>query len=180
MAMKIDVGIVNEPLNYHIGDAIAHWNYGLGTVVAIEKKEFAGIDQLYYVVEVKRLQIWVPVEEAGISSMRFSCDPIQFEPFFDILRTPGEQLADHQYQRSAEPQEYTRKKTLADLCLLTRDLMDRSRQQPLNQNDTMALSRAEELLLDEWVHSLGVERSSALDELETRLQRELTGVEKRS
>jgi len=53
---------------------------------------------------------------------------------------------------------------------LIRDLADRSRQNPLNQNDTIVLSRAEDLLVDEWVRCLDVERSAAIDQLAVLLQ----------
>jgi hypothetical protein len=43
----------------------------------------------------------------------------------------------------------------------------------LNQNDSTVLFRAEEHLLDEWVLSLGAERSIALQELEILLQGDL-------
>lgn len=170
MATQNDPGIVNERTVYHIGDTIIHWNYGPGTIVAIEEKENAGVIQQYYVVEVETLQVWVPVEEVNVSSIRFPTKSVQFEALFDILRTPGEPLSDHQYQRKLELQERMQKKTLTDLCHLIRDLADRSRQYPLNQNDTVILSRAEELLVDEWVRSLCVERTTAINELDVLLQ----------
>ena len=173
-----DVGMAGEQLVYHIGDTIVHWNYGLGTVVAIEERDIGGVTQLYYVVDVENLQLWVPVEEANVSSLRFPTESFQFEALFDILRTPGETLPDNQYQRRLELQERMHKKTLADLCHLIRDLADRSRQFPPNQNDNIALSRAEEILVDEWVRSLGVERATANDELDLLLRGGLPELEK--
>ena len=51
-------------------------------------------------------------------------------------------------------------------------MTDRSRTRTLNQNDAAVLYRAEEHLLDEWVLSLGIDRSSALVELEGMLGRD--------
>lgn len=65
------------------------------------------------------------------------------------------------------------KSTLGDLCHVIRDLNDRARYHTLNQNDSTVLFRAEEHLLDEWVLSLGAERSIALQELEILLQGDL-------
>jgi len=170
MSIQNDANIANERTVYHIGDTIVHWNYGFGTILAIEEKDIGGVTQQYYVVQVERLQLWVPVEEASVSSIRLPTERFQFEALFDILRTPGEQLPDHQYQRRLELQERMQKKTLTDLCHLIRDLADRSREHTLNQNDVTVLSRAEELLLDEWVRSLGIERPIAFGELEVLLQ----------
>ena len=162
--------MVNERVVYHVGDAIVHWNYGLGTIVAIEEKDMGGVTRQYYVVDVENLQLWVPVEETNTSSIRFPTAGSQFEALFEILRTPGELLPDHQFQRKLELQGRMKKKTLADLCHLIRDLADRGHQHPLNQNDTAILSRAEEHLLDEWARSMGVERANAASELDELLQ----------
>jgi CarD family transcriptional regulator len=166
----------NEQVKYKIGDIIVHWTYGLGTVVAIDQKDIAGVTQQYYVIEVDPLKIWVPVEEANVSSIRFPTESIHFKALFEILRTPGELLPDHQFQRKTELRERMQKRTLGDLCHVIRDLTDRSRQHSLNQNDSSVLSRAEEHLVDEWVLSLGAERSNVLRELEVLLQGDLTAI----
>ncbi len=177
MAARNDTSIPNEQVVFHIGDTIVHWNYGLGTIAAIEERDIGGVTQQYYVVEVASLQLWVPVEEALTSSIRFLTPRTQFEELFDILRTPGEPLPDHQFLRRTELQERMKKKSLAEVCHLIRDLADRSHQNSLNQNDTAVLSRAEELLVDEWARSLDVERSIAIEELAVYLQTGLSAPE---
>jgi len=170
MAPQNDPGNPNENVVFQIGDTIVHWSYGLGTIAAIEERDIGGVTQQYYVVDVENLQLWVPVKEANDSSIRFLTQKSQFEELFDILRTPGQPLPDHQFQRRTELQERMKKKSLAGVCHLIRDLADRSRQNPLNQNDTIVLSRAEDLLVDEWVRCLDVERSAAIDQLAVLLQ----------
>lgn len=160
-------------MKYNIGDTIVHWTYGLGTVVAIDQKQMAGITQDYYVVQVDLMKLWVPVLEVNDSSIRFPTESIHFAALFDILRLPGEQLPDHNYKRKIELRERMQKRTLGDLCHVIRDLTDRSHQFTLNQNDSSVLSRAEDYLLDEWVLSLGAERSNALRELEVLLRGDL-------
>ena len=134
------------------------------------RKGHQWINPAVLVVEVDRLQLWVPVEEGKVSSIRFPTESGQFEALFDILRTPGELLPDHQYQRRLELQGRMKKRTLADLCHLIRDLADRSHQHTLNQNDAVVLSRAEDLLLDEWMRSLRIDRTNAFGELEVLLR----------
>jgi CarD family transcriptional regulator len=169
----------NDSMKYKIGDTIVHWTYGLGTVIAIDQKDIAGVTQEYYVVDVEPLKIWVPVDEANVSSLRFPTESIQFKALFDILKSPGEILPDHQFQRKNELRERMQKRTLGALCHVIRDLTDRSRQHPLNQNDSSVLSRAEEHLIDEWVLSLGAERSNALSELEVLLRGDLIELQDR-
>jgi len=162
----------NERLKFKIGDVIVHWTYGLGTVVGIDQKDIGGKVQEYYIVEVGLLKIWVPVELAEVSAIRFPTESGQFTAQLDILRTLGEQLPEHQFQRKIQLRERMEKRTLGDLCHVIRDLTDRSHQHSLNQNDSSVLFRAEEHLLDEWVISLGAERSNALGELKEYLRGE--------
>jgi CarD family transcriptional regulator len=165
-----------DQMKYKIGDTIVHWTYGLGTVVAIDLKDIAGVTQEYYVVDVEPLKIWVPVEEANVSSLRFPTESIQFSALFDILRSPGELLPDHQFQRKNELRERMQKRTLGALCHVIRDLTYLSGLNPLNKHDSSVLSRAEEHLIDEWVLSLGAERSNALSELEVLLRGDLAAL----
>jgi CarD family transcriptional regulator len=160
-------------MNYEIGDTVVHWTHGLGTVIAIDQMDLAGKTQQYYVVEVDLLKLWVPVEDAEVGSIRLPTDRAHFEMLFDILRTPGEGLPDNQYQRKTELRERMQKRTLEGTCHVIRDLTDRSRLHTLNQYDASVLFRAEEHLLDEWVYSLGVDRTIALGELEGLLGRSL-------
>ena len=158
-----------ERVKYKIGDTIIHWTHGLGTIVAIEKKDMDGVTQQYFVVKFELFKVWVPVEEANEGSIRFPADSIQFKLLFDILRMPGELLPEFQYQRKLELRERMQKMSLGGLCHVIRDLKDRSRMHTLNQNDSSVLLRAEANLLDEWVLSLGTERAHAQSELEVLL-----------
>jgi CarD family transcriptional regulator len=160
-------------MSYAIGDTVVHWTHGLGTVVAIDEKDLAGVTQQYYVVEVKLFKFWVPVAEANKGSIRLPTAGVQFESLFEILRAPGGELPENQYQRKTELRDRMQKKTLEGICHVIRDLTDRSRLHTLNQNDIAVLLRAEEHLLDEWELSLNIERETAKQALESLLQPEL-------
>jgi RNA polymerase-interacting CarD/CdnL/TRCF family regulator len=133
----------------------------------------AGITQQYYVVKVDLLKLWVPVAEAHFGSIRLPAESFQFKALFDILRKPGKRLPENHYQRKTELRGRMQKMTPEGLCHVIRDLTERSRRHTLNQNDASVLYSAEEHLLDEWVIALGVDRSSALHELEVLLRGDL-------
>lgn len=157
-------------MEYEIGDTVVHWTHGLGKVIAIEERHLAGISQAYYVVEVGLLMLWIPAEAVNQGSLRFPMESVQFKHLIHILQTPGEPLSDNYTKRRFELRDRIQKRTLADLCHLIRDLTDRSRLHNLNPNDANVLFRAEEFLLDEWVFSLGTERSKAQRELDVILR----------
>lgn len=160
-------------MEYKIGDTIVHRIYGIGTVSAIEQKHIAGVTQQYYVIEVELLKLWVPVKAAKEGSLRFPVESVQFKKLFKILRRPGKQLPDNNFQRRNELRDRMKTRTLGELCQIIRDLKDRSHRHPLTQNDNSVLSHAEKNLLDEWVLSLGVDRSNAIQELEDMLSENL-------
>jgi CarD family transcriptional regulator len=159
-------------MDYEIGDTVVHWTHGLGTVISIDQMDMAGVSQQYYVVDVQQLKLWVPVQEANEGAIRLPTESGHFTELFEILSAPGKPLPDQQYQRKIELRERMQKRTLEGLCQVIRDLTDRSLHHTLNQYDSSVLFRAEEHLLDEWVLSLGVDRSDALEELQGLLHPE--------
>ena len=161
-------------MNYSVGDKVVHWTHGLGTVVAIEQKEIAGISQQYYVIEINLLKLWVPIEVGNAGSIRPPAKRDQFQAVFAILRTPGQQLPDRQYERKLILRDRMQKKTLEGLCHIIRDLADWSKLHSLNYDDSLVRNSAQEHLLDEWVLSLNADRSTAQGELEVMLQGSLS------
>jgi RNA polymerase-interacting CarD/CdnL/TRCF family regulator len=154
---------------YAIGDTVIHWNHGMGTVIAIDQMDLAGVTQQYYVVKVNLLKLWVPFDGAQDGAIRLPTDRMEFKGLFEILRQPGKHLPENQYQRKIELRGRMQKMTLESICHVIRDLTDRATLHTLNQHDAAVLFRAEEHLLDEWVISLEVERSDALSALEVIL-----------
>jgi RNA polymerase-interacting CarD/CdnL/TRCF family regulator len=157
-------------MNFQIGDQVVHWTYGPGTIIGIDEKVLANKANVYYVVEVGQMTLWVPVGEAGEKSIRPPTPGVEFKQLLSLLHGPGEQLPDQQYQRQSELTERMQKRTLSDICLIIRDLVARSRTQRLNRNDAEILQRAEEFLLNEWELALGTPRELAQHELKTLLK----------
>jgi RNA polymerase-interacting CarD/CdnL/TRCF family regulator len=157
-------------MNYKIGDTVVHWTYGVGSVIAIEKIQLAGMINWYYVVEFEMLELWVPVDDAAKGSLRFPMESTQFRRLLDILHTPGQPLPDRYFQRKIALRERMQKRSPEALCQVIRDLRNRSHHHRLTFEDSTVLLSAEEYLLDEWVISLGTERSKALQDLEVIFQ----------
>jgi RNA polymerase-interacting CarD/CdnL/TRCF family regulator len=157
-------------MNYQIGDQVVHWTYGPGTIIGIDEKVLANKASKYYVVEVDRMTLWVPVGEAGEKSIRPPTPSAEFKKLLKLLRSPCKQLPDQQSQRQSELSERMKKRTLADICCIIRDLVARSRTQRLNRNDADTLRRAEEFLLNEWELALRTPRETAQQEMDSLLK----------
>jgi len=156
-------------MNFAIGDAVVHWTHGLGSVIAIEEMQLAGNTQQYYVVEIAKMKLWVTVQEADKGSIRRPGPSVDFKALFQILKNSGKLLPENAYQRRIELRERMQKRTLEEVCQVIRDLTDRASAHALNLDDSAVLLRAEEHLVDEWMVSLGTERSFALRELKVLL-----------
>jgi RNA polymerase-interacting CarD/CdnL/TRCF family regulator len=157
-------------MNYQIGDQVVHWNYGPGTIIGIDEKVLGNKASKYYVVEVERMTLWVPVGEAGEKSIRPPTSSAEFKKLLKLLHGPCKQLPDQQSQRQNELSERMKKRTLAEICCIIRDLVARSRKQRLNRNDAETLRRAEEFLLNEWELALRMPRETAQQEMNSLLQ----------
>jgi CarD family transcriptional regulator len=157
-------------MNYRSGDQVVHWTHGSGKIIAIEEKQLAGQTRQYYVLEMGRMTLWVPVDEAGESSLRLLSSPSEFAALLELLRCPGEPMSAYAYQRRAELNQRMKRKTLAEICLVIRDLATLSHVQRLNMNDHAIFKRAKAFLLDEWERSLGTPRDKAQYELERLLE----------
>ncbi|NUM45637.1 MAG: hypothetical protein HUU38_13105 [Anaerolineales bacterium] len=159
---------------YEIGDRIIHRNYGPGTITGIEEKMLGKKTGEYYVVQTADVTLWVPVDATEVS-IRYPLDVTAFQELLSLLEGMGERLPDHHLERGEVLMLRMKSRTLRDLCRIIHDLTSRSRRQTLTKNDNEILSRAQDLLLNEWVIVLNTPREIARREL-TKLLQEIPGL----
>jgi RNA polymerase-interacting CarD/CdnL/TRCF family regulator len=148
-------------MDFHVGDQVVHWSYGLGEIINLEEKELSGKNSLYYVVQIGELTLWVPVADNGKSSLRTVTPPAKFENLFEILRSRGEPLPSDRMERKSLLSERMREGRLEGICEVIRDLSLYKHKQKMNDMDTLLLRRAETFLLNEWTFSLPISLSKA-------------------
>ena len=146
---------------YHIGDKVIHWNYGLGEIVRMDKKFIHERQMLCYVVRIRDLSIWVTADEPGKSNLRRPTPKSDFENLFSILRSPGRALPANRFERKIHLSERMRDGELASICSVIRDLALCRREKRLNDYDKSTLERAQSFLLAEWMYSLSVSLAQA-------------------
>ncbi len=157
-------------MEFQVGDKVVHWSYGPGEIIQLDEKSISGQNALYYVVQIRDLTLWVPVEGGDQSSLRLPTSTREFRRLFKILRNPGEKISDDRYERKTQLTERMREGTLESICGIIRDLTTYSYSKKLNDYDASLLERAKKFLLEEWKISLSVPLSDAQRELDILLE----------
>ena len=142
--------MVNQDMNFHVGDQVIHWAYGPGVIIQLDEKELFGLSNKYYVVKLRDLTIWVPIAQTSECCLRFPTPAREFPKLFRILASPGEPLSADRFERKTLLTGRFKDRTLESICLVVRDLTLRKRQKKMNDDDSSLLDRARNFLLNEW------------------------------
>jgi RNA polymerase-interacting CarD/CdnL/TRCF family regulator len=143
-------------MQFHIGDKVIHWTYGLGEITQIEEKPVHGVLTNCYVFQTTDMTIWIPIDEMQQHSLRIPTPPDEFVRLYAILESPGEQLQEDRVLRKNQLMTQMRDGQLASICKVVRDLTHYKRKSKLNDQERYILERAEKSLLTEWTYSLGL------------------------
>lgn len=148
-------------MNFHVGDKVIHWSYGLGEIERIEEKPILGRPTNCYVFRTTDLTIWIPINDLQQHSLRSPTSPEEFVKLSTILTSPGEKLVEDRALRKDQLMEQMRDGQLASICRVVRDLTHFKRSTKLNDQEKSILERAMNSLLTEWTYSLAMPLSQA-------------------
>lgn len=165
--------MLEQNMSFQVGDQVIHWAYGLGEIIQLDEKELFGRTGKYYVVRMRDITLWVPINETGERCLRYLTPAGDFQKLFGILASPGEPLSTDRLERKTQLTERLKDGTLESVCLVLRDLAFHKQIKKMNDNDSSILARARSFLLDEWCIVLSVPVQQAEHEL-----KELLGGEK--
>jgi RNA polymerase-interacting CarD/CdnL/TRCF family regulator len=152
-------------MDFHVGDPVIHWTYGIGEIVRMEEKNLPGQATLYYVVQARDLTVWVPVDGEVTNRLRPPTPQAKFEKLFAILRSPGEALPSDRLERRTRLFDAQKDGHAEANCRIIRDLTCYQQANSLNDNDRLVLKRAMDSLLGEWHYSMSVSLADAEQEL---------------
>ena len=159
-----------QNMSFEVGDQVIHWVYGLGEIIQIEEKVLSGHTAQYYVVQIRDLTLWVPLNDTDEHCLRLPTPRSEFQNLFRLLASPGEPLSEDRLTRKAQLTELMKDRTLESTCRVVRDLMYHKRTNKLNENDNTILKRARKFLLNEWSATLSVPLYQAELELTNLLE----------
>ncbi|HJZ04733.1 MAG TPA: CarD family transcriptional regulator [Patescibacteria group bacterium] len=157
-------------MSFQVGDQVIHWVYGLGEIIQLDEKVLSGHTGKYYVVQMRDLTLWVPLNETGGHCLRFPTPARDFQKLFRILASPGEPLSPDRFMRKTQLTELLKDRTLESICRVIRDLVYYKRTKKVNENDNSILAHARNFLLNEWSVALSVPVQQAESELRNLLE----------
>lgn len=152
-------------MKFQVGDTVMHWNYGLGQITGLEERLVMGKTQLYYVLRIKDLSLWVPADKLAGERMRPPTSARSFKKLLAVLGGSAEVLPDDRRERKAQLHTKMSEGTAESICHVLRDLTNREQNRPLNDDDRATLERARGILVDEWGYALKVPSAQAEQDL---------------
>ena len=154
-------------MNFHTGDTVMHWTYGIGQIVNLEERALAGSKAVYYVVQVRDMTVWVPADNKVRSRLRSPTPKSRFQQVLAILSSPSEPLPEDRLERKTRLLELLKDSRPESLCQVIRDLSAYQKQQarPMNDNDQMILKQSRNTLLGEWGFVRSITHAQAEHEL---------------
>jgi RNA polymerase-interacting CarD/CdnL/TRCF family regulator len=154
-------------MNFHTGDTVMHWTYGIGQIVNLEERDLLGSKTLYYAVQVRDMTVWVPADSKVGSRLRSPTSKLRFKRLLAVLSSPSEPLPEDRLERKTRLLELLQDGRPESLCQVIRDLSAYQKQQarPMNDNDQMILKQSRNTLLGEWGFVLSITHAQAEHEL---------------
>lgn len=158
-------------MQFKIGDQVLHTQHGLGQVVAVEEKQFAGEGaRLFYAVAIDRSTVWVPVTDEQTAHLRLLVTKSALVHYRNLLRSRPVSLNPDRRQRSLELAGRLRLGSFEVHCEVIRDLSALGWPKPLGNADATLLRKALELVCREWAKVTGISILEASQEITELLQ----------
>ena len=157
-------------MDFHEGDPVMHWTYGLGRVVRLEERDLSGSNILYYAVQIGDMTVWVPADGKLESRLRPPVTEAGFRKLLGILSGPGTPLPENRQERRTRLLELLKDGRAESLCQIIRDLSASQKIKALNDNERTLLKQSRTALLGEW----GFVQSITPAQAELELQRTLS------
>src|SRR5512134_2462062 len=108
-------------MNFHKGETVMHWTYGIGQIVNLEERALAGSKTVYYVVQVRDMTVWVPADSKVGSRLREPTSKHKFQQLLAILSRPSEPLPEDRVERKTHLLELIQEGRPEGLCQVIRD-----------------------------------------------------------
>jgi len=152
-------------MSFHIGDKVIHSTHGFAKIINVESKEVSGISSEYYVVQTRKLLLWIPFISQTKESLRLPTSKSNFNNLIDILRSHNLPFPDNRKERKIQIHNMLTSGATESICGLIRDLSFCRKNNKLNETETSIYKGAISNLIDEWQYSMSISQAQAIGEL---------------
>ena len=157
-------------MNFHEGDLVIHWIYGLGKVVRLEAMTLSDEQILYYAIQIGDMTIWVPADDMLETRLRQPTLEAEFTRLMRTLSYPGKTLPIDRFERKKLLLEWLKDGHCKSLFRVINSLSTYRDLHRLNDSDQELMRRTQKALLSEWSFAM----SMSLAQAEYQLHRLLT------
>ena len=152
-------------MDFHVGDPVIHWSYGLGEIVGLEERALTSQNTLYYVVRVQNMTVCVPADGKTTNRLRPPTPGGEFENLYVILSEPGDSLSEDRLERKTQLRKELADGKVETICRVIRNLSSYARRKALNDDEKDILKRAWTSLCGEWGYALSMPLTQVEKEL---------------
>lgn len=163
---------------YDIDDVVMYGAFGICKITAIEKRDFTGEEQVYYIL--KRINsdkniFYVPVDnEAALSNMHAVCSKDEVDSLISGMNNEELIWIENDMKRREEYSRIIKNADKHEIIMLIKTLYLRRNEllqtgKKLHSSDENYLNLAENMLFEEFAYALNIDRSEVVHYIEKHI-----------
>jgi CarD family transcriptional regulator len=159
---------------FKVNEKIVYPSQGVGTITALEEREFKGQNVLYYVIylDVTDMTVLVPVDKAEDLGVRSIVEPEEALAALEVIGADAEPNPSDWKLRYQMNMDLLRKGTVSDIAVIVRSLYHRSKVKELPIMERKLFESALKLFEDELSYSLHKTKEEVQDLIFKKLEKE--------
>ena len=163
---------------YKVGDMVMYGTFGICKITAIEKRDFTGEEQEYYILKhitSDKNTYYVPTNnEAALSKMRSICSKSEVDELISHMNSEGLIWIDNDIKRKEEYSRIIKDADKHEIIRLIKTLYLRRKEltetgKKLRSSDENYLNLAENMLFEEFAYALDMDRSEVVEYIEKHI-----------
>lgn len=163
---------------YNVGDIVMYGTFGICKVTAIEKRDYTGEEQEYYILKhtsSEKNTFYVPLSnESALSNMHYVCSKAEVDELISHMNSEGLIWIDNDNKRKEEYSRIIKDADKHEIIRLIKTLYLRRKElaesgKKLRSTDENYLSLAENMLFEEFAFALDIDRSEVVEYIEKHI-----------
>ena len=163
---------------YNVGDMVMYGAFGICKVTAVEKRDFTGEEQEYYIlkhINSEKNIFYVPTgNEVALSKMHPICSKAEVDELISHMNSEGLIWIDNDIKRKEEYSRIIKDADKHEIIRLIKTLYLRRKElaengKKLRSTDENYLSLAENMLFEEFAYVLDIDRSEVVEYIEKHI-----------